>query len=120
MAQSELASERLSHTLSATAMVNEVCLKLGKTGGAHSTPRIVSADVPPSMPPLDRGVFFGLAAQAMRRILVDHARTCERAKGTPLFQRTACEAKSPPDPATGQATRPTADPLSFRPAATLD
>lgn len=64
LAQSELAHERAGHTLSATALVNEVYLKLG--------PRSSHAS--------DRGVFFAAAAQAMRRILVDHARGKRRLK----------------------------------------
>ena len=78
LAQSELDSERRNHTLSATALVNEVYLKLA--GPAART------DSPPG-PSLDRGTFFGLAAQAMRRILVDHARGKRRLKrggGAPL------------------------------------
>ncbi len=74
LAQLELSTERVGHTLSATALVNEVYLKLSKQarqdGSSH-----------PHLEPMpDRGVFFGLAAQAMRRILVDHARRRQRAK----------------------------------------
>lgn len=73
LAQSELASERRNHTLSATALVNEAYLKLSQSGQASDPRR-------PAGAPLDRGVFFGLAAQAMRRILVDHARGKHRRK----------------------------------------
>jgi len=87
MAQSELINERHGHTLSATALVNEVYLKLGKHGQQNALPpgptnsaAEVPLAMPPSLLPLDRGTFFGHAAQAMRRILVDHARTRARTK----------------------------------------
>jgi RNA polymerase sigma factor (TIGR02999 family) len=67
LAKSELGGERAGHTLSATALVNEVYLKFSNHAGGDGLPRIG--------PGLDRGVFFGLAAQAMRRILVDYARS---------------------------------------------
>lgn len=65
MAQSLLAAERADHTLQATALVHEAWLKLAEQSGS----RLV-----------DRGHFFAVAAQAMRRILVDHARTRSRQK----------------------------------------
>lgn len=65
LAQGYLESERPGHTLSATALVHEVYLK------------IAAQD---SLGFRDRAQFFGAAAQAMRRILVDHARTKKRAK----------------------------------------
>jgi len=74
LAQSQLEGERASHTLSATALVNEVYVKLSKRDGTAQSQ--VHNDAPSG----DRGVFFGLAAQAMRRILVDHARTRGRMK----------------------------------------
>jgi len=74
LAQSSLASERAGHTLSATALVNEVYIKLSKQDESERTSELVQTSA------LDRGAFFGLAAQAMRRILVDHARTRGRTK----------------------------------------
>lgn len=65
LAAGQLRRERPDHTLSPTALVHEAYLRL--TGGA----------------PVDwrgRGHFFGVAAQAMRRILVDHARRRSRQK----------------------------------------
>jgi RNA polymerase sigma factor (TIGR02999 family) len=59
MAGGYLRRERADHTLSPTALVSEAYLKLI---GHHS----VSWE--------GRSHFFGVAAQAMRRILVDHAR----------------------------------------------
>lgn len=65
MARSRLADERQGHTLSATAVVNEVYLKLARQ---H---RIAAPD---------RTRFLAVAATTMRRVLVDYARTRRRAK----------------------------------------
>jgi RNA polymerase sigma factor (TIGR02999 family) len=54
-----LRAERREHTLQPTALVHEVYLKL-------------IGSVP--LPSQDRAQFFGIAARAMRQILVDHAR----------------------------------------------
>jgi RNA polymerase sigma factor (TIGR02999 family) len=59
LARRQLRSERPDHTLGATALVNEAFLKL------------VGQD---RVDWQERAQFIGLAAQAMRRILVDHAR----------------------------------------------
>src|SRR5262245_5279657 len=59
LASSRLAGERADHTLQATALVHEAYLRL--LGDAR--PRWDG-----------RGHFFAAAAEAMRRILVDHAR----------------------------------------------
>jgi RNA polymerase sigma factor (TIGR02999 family) len=60
-----LRRERIGHTLQATALINEAYLKL-------IDQREVNWQ--------NRAHFFGIAAQAMRRILVDHARTRHRDK----------------------------------------
>jgi RNA polymerase sigma factor (TIGR02999 family) len=60
-----LRRERQNHTLQPTALVNEAFLKL-----------VEQRDVRWQ----NRAHFFGVAAQAMRRILVDHARTHGRVK----------------------------------------
>jgi RNA polymerase sigma factor (TIGR02999 family) len=73
LAQSELDSERRNHTLSATALVNEAYLKL-------AAPAMSAEGKGVSGQSIDRGAFFGLAAQAMRQILVDHARGKRRQK----------------------------------------
>ncbi|MDH4036956.1 MAG: ECF-type sigma factor [Candidatus Krumholzibacteria bacterium] len=65
MARNRLSSERSGHTLSATAVVNEVYLKLA---GHHR----ISAP--------DRTRFLAVAATTMRRVLVDYARTRRRQK----------------------------------------
>jgi RNA polymerase sigma factor (TIGR02999 family) len=58
LASAYLGRERDDHTLQPTALVNEAYL------------RLIGQDVPWR----NRGHFFGIAAQMMRRILVDHAR----------------------------------------------
>lgn len=60
LAARRLADERLNHTMSATSLVHEVWLRLA---GGDQAQRWNS-----------RGHFFGAAAEAMRRILVDQAR----------------------------------------------
>ena len=60
LAAGYLRRERPDHTLQPTALVNEAFLKL-------IDQRVVKWQ--------NRAHFFGIAAQAMRRILVDHART---------------------------------------------
>lgn len=64
LASKRLAHERQGHTLQATALVNEAWLRLGDQHG----------------PWQNRAHFFAIAAQAMRRILVDHARQRQTAK----------------------------------------
>lgn len=64
-ARTRLRNERLGHTLSATALVNEVYLKLLQQN------RIQAGD---------RQQFFAVAGNTMRRILVDYARTRKRRK----------------------------------------
>jgi len=59
LAESYLRRERREHTLQATALVNELFLKFFDQN---------------SMSWQNRAQFFGVAAQIMRRILVDHAR----------------------------------------------
>ncbi|MCB9896639.1 MAG: sigma-70 family RNA polymerase sigma factor [Planctomycetes bacterium] len=64
LAARDMQRQPAGHTLQPTALVHEAFLKLvGRTGGAS-----------------DRAHFFRLAAQAMRSVLVDHARGRRRAK----------------------------------------
>jgi RNA polymerase sigma factor (TIGR02999 family) len=60
-----LRRERVGHTLQTTALINEAYLRLIDQKNVHWQ---------------NRAHFFGIAAQLMRRILVDHARTKKRAK----------------------------------------
>jgi RNA polymerase sigma factor (TIGR02999 family) len=64
-AQVQMAAERSDHTLSATALVHEAYLKL-----------VGPRDVPWA----GRGHFYAAAAQAMRQILLDHAKGRARLK----------------------------------------
>ncbi len=66
MAAAQLRSEKLGHSLQATALVHEAYLRL--------------VDGPSSQNLTNRRYFFGAAAQAMRRILVDQARRKSRRK----------------------------------------
>ena len=84
-AQKALRSERAGHTLQATALVHEAFLKL--VG-------------PRELPWQNRAHFYAAAAEAMRRILVDHARAKAAAiRGGPESRRAALELSSLPDPA---------------------
>ena len=60
-----LRRERPGHTLQTTALIHEAYMKLVDQKNVHWQ---------------NRAHFFGIAAQLMRRILVDHARTKKRAK----------------------------------------
>lgn len=60
LAGAYLAGERRGHTLQATALVNEAWLQLVDSGAREWQ---------------NRAHFFGVAAQMMRRVLVDHARS---------------------------------------------
>lgn len=59
IAQRRMASERSDHTLQATALVNEACVRLLGTPGKDWK---------------GRAHFFAAAAEAMRQVLIDHAR----------------------------------------------
>jgi len=65
LAASYLRGERRDHTLQPTALVHEAYIKLVDQRAVHWQ---------------NRAHFFGIAAQAMRRILVDYARTRAAAK----------------------------------------
>lgn len=72
LAARQLARERSGHTLQPTALVHEAFLKLAGTS--------VSA--------ADRDHFVGIAARAMRQVLVDHARRKDAAKRGKGWERT--------------------------------
>jgi RNA polymerase sigma factor (TIGR02999 family) len=68
LAASHLKAERGNHTLQATALVHEAYLRLvGQRSVAWAS----------------RAHFYGIAAQMMRRVLVDHARKRQAAKRSP-------------------------------------
>ena len=64
-ASNYLRRERPGHTLQTTALIHEAYVRLVDQKNVHWQ---------------NRAQFFGIAAQLMRRILVDHARTKHRAK----------------------------------------
>lgn len=64
-ARRQLRRERRDHTLDTAALINEAYLKLVEQRSVRWQ---------------DRGHFFALAAELMRRVLVDHARTKHRQK----------------------------------------
>jgi len=68
IAQQRMNSENVGHTLQATALVHEAFLRSGQ--GRR-------------VPFRDRAHFFATAAEAMRRILIDHARAKGAAKRHP-------------------------------------
>jgi RNA polymerase sigma factor (TIGR02999 family) len=66
LARRQMNQERDGHTLQATALVHEVYLRLVNGGGGAKW--------------ASRGQFFCAAAEAMRRILIEHARARKRLK----------------------------------------
>jgi RNA polymerase sigma factor (TIGR02999 family) len=87
-AQRLMRSERCGHTLQATALVHDAFLKL--VG-------------PREVPWQNRAHFFAAAAEAMRRILVDHARSKAAARrGGPDARRAALDLTGLPDPTSEQ------------------
>jgi len=73
MASALMRRERPDHTLQATALVNEACIRL------LDSDAIANAS--------DRRYFFGMANRAMRQILVDHARRRQTSKRGGDYQR---------------------------------
>jgi len=65
IAQARMAEERRDHTLQATGLVHEAYLRLSTQQTAHE---------------LNRAQFFAAASEAMRRILIEHARRRGRVK----------------------------------------
>ena len=65
LAHAQLRHERTGHTLGTTALVHEAYLRLAKREKFH---------------PEDRRHFFAIAAQSMRRVLIDYARSRKRKK----------------------------------------
>jgi RNA polymerase sigma factor (TIGR02999 family) len=77
LAASYLARERADHTLQPTALVNEAYLRLIDQNGVAWQ---------------NRAQFFGIAAQMMRRILVNHARDRHADKrGGPAILRVSLD-----------------------------
>ena len=74
-----MAGERGGHTLEPNALANEVWLRMRASRNAGE---------------LERGAFLGLAAQAMRRILTEHARRRAAAKRGGDARRTTLDGKA--------------------------
>jgi RNA polymerase sigma factor (TIGR02999 family) len=82
-AQQIMAAERTGHTLQATALVHEAYLKLAG---------------PREIPWQNRAHFYAAAAEAMRRIVVDHARArVAGIRGGPEARRAAIQLDGLPD-----------------------
>ena len=76
VARAYMRRERPDHTLQPTALVHEALLRLdGTIPLAHGAHPAAGSAVP-----ADPGAFLALAARAMRRVLVDHARRRSAAK----------------------------------------
>lgn len=73
MAAALMRSERPDHTLQATALVNEACVRLLDSDAIKNAS--------------DRRYFFGMANRAMRQILIDHARQRQAIKRGRDYQR---------------------------------
>lgn len=86
LAKRYMRRERSGHTLQATAVVHEAFV------------RMIDMDVPWQ----DRGHFYAVAANLMRRILVDHAKSRQRMKrgGSMTLERMDAEAYSTQGPVT--------------------
>ncbi len=76
LAARAMRGERAGHTLQTTALVNEAWIRV--------------ADQQP-IDPADRARFLGIAAQMMRRVLVDHARRRAAGKRPSSDERVAIE-----------------------------
>lgn len=80
LAGAKLKRERSDHTLQSTALVHEAYLRLvGKPADSDQAKWKSKAH------------FFGAAAEAMRRILIEHARATNAQKRGGLFQRMELE-----------------------------
>ena len=79
LARGYMGHERSDHTLQATALVNEAFLRLLRQASFN-----------------DRAHFFRAAAQAMRRILVDHARRIKAGTRIPREERMPLELAAEP------------------------
>lgn len=87
LARSYLTRERTGHTLQPTALVNEAYLRLVDQRSVRWQ---------------NRAHFFGIAAQLMRRLLVDHARAAyaeKRGGGAPRLELDAAANVTAPEPA---------------------
>ena len=77
MAEGLMRRERPDHTLQATALVNEACIRLLDSDAFNNAS--------------DRRYMFGMANRAMRQILVDHARKRKTDKRGGDYQRASLD-----------------------------
>lgn len=77
IAQNQMLGERVGHTLTATALVHEAFMRVG------DDPRVKD---------MGRASYLRVAAEAMRRILIEHARSRGRVKRGGGVQRIPLEA----------------------------
>src|SRR5262245_38420661 len=80
LAADRLAREAPGQTLDATALVHEAYLRLVRAGSVSYGTDLPVAHASGSYEFVNRHHFFGAAAEAMRRILVDNARRKQRPK----------------------------------------
>ncbi len=81
MARREMAGERAGHTLDPTALANETYLRLADSHGVTER---------------GRTYLLGAAARAMRRVLIDHARSRGRQKRGGDLRRVTLKAANEP------------------------
>lgn len=93
IARRHLSGERMNHTLTATALVHETYLRM--LGGPAAAP----------MDEASRGRFFHAAGEAMRRVLIDHARMRGRVKRGGGLRRESAAPDQLPDDAMGLIER---------------
>ncbi|MFO0809259.1 MAG: sigma-70 family RNA polymerase sigma factor [Gemmataceae bacterium] len=87
LAAQKLAQEKPGQTLQATALVHEAYLRLTASGGGDASGQFAN-----------RGHFFAAAAEAMRRILINHARDKGRQKRGGDWQRIDLDGIAAADP----------------------
>ncbi len=76
LANAQMANERPSHTLTPTALVHDAYVRLAQRGDVSYA---------------DKQHFFRVAANAMRQVLIDHARGKGRVKRGGAFRRLGIE-----------------------------
>jgi RNA polymerase sigma factor (sigma-70 family) len=94
--------ERPGHTLQATALVHEAYLRMLGSGDAGTSGGEPAADASPPQAWSDRRHFYRAAAEAMRRILIEHARMRGATKRGGNLKRTllnVCELAANDNPA---------------------
>lgn len=95
IAQRIFASERAAHTLQPTAVVNEACLRMLRSGGEGG-----------AGPDLPREQRLALAGRVLKQVLIDHARSRDAQKrGGPRGSASALRLDLPDNLITEHATQ---------------